>query len=157
MQITVSLSRLLDDMYADSAIAAILGRRNPDNTVPLLTPGHCHALKRVAMNAAASVALTLAPRLKDFSMPEFVRPSDANPSSDDITFTVDDSTRASPEALKIHFANAITFECLRFIAISAGDLRKADAYAQCVSDSADTIANCLDNLSAVPSLRPSYY
>lgn len=157
MEITLSLKQLLDDIYSDSAIAAVFGRRNPDNTVPLLTSDHRHALKRVVIHASAFVATALSGRLTSFTYPKFSEPSNPEPDSDEIVFGFDSETVASPEALKVHFSNAVTFACLKLIAISAGDFRRADAYRDCVSQTAETIKACLDNLPTIPSIRPSYY
>lgn len=157
MEIILSLRQLLDDIYSDSAIAAVFGRRNPDTTVPLLTGDHRHALKRVVIHASALVATALAGRLTSFTYPKFSETANPDPDTDEIIFGVDPSTLASPEALKIHFSNAVTFACLRLIAISAGDFKRADAYGDCISQSAETISACLDNLPTSLSIRPSYY
>lgn len=157
MKITLSVRALLDDIYADSAIAAVLRRRDPAYTAPLLTYDHRHALRRAVVHGAAFVATALVSRLKGLSLPEFDGPCDPRQGSDEIVFEVDDSTTASPEALKIHLSNAVTFACLELVAISACDNTKAEAYRQCVYRTAQTITQCLDNIPTLPSIRPSYY
>lgn len=58
MEITLDIDSILDYIYADSAIGAILATTDPRKSVPLLTPDHRHGLRRTVAVAAAALAAT---------------------------------------------------------------------------------------------------
>ena len=68
MKISISITSVIDDICADSAIRAIFNRR--DTVPPLLTGDHCEALGRVVVTAAAMTAGRLAARLTKFAVSE---------------------------------------------------------------------------------------
>lgn len=130
MLITVPLSRLLDDLYAASAIRTLR-----DNS-HLLDPDRALALRRFIIAAAAEVAGSLCRILISVTLPD---PDTMPADSGDITFSIDDSAPASPDALASHISAAVTSSALRLIAATEGDTRRAEAFASLARSGLDTI------------------
>lgn len=130
MLITVPLSRLLDDLYAASAIRTLR-----DNS-HLLDPDRAPALRRFIIAAAAEVAGSLCRILRSVTLPD---PDTMPADSGNITFSIDDSAPASPDALASHISAAVTSSALRLIAATEGDTRRAEAFASLARSGLDTI------------------
>ena len=134
MLITIPVSRLLDDLYAASAI------RTLRDSSPLLDPDRAPALRRFIIAAAAEVAGSLCRLLTSVSLPD---PDTIPADSGDITFTIDDSAPASPDALASHISAAVTSSALRLIAATEGDTRRAQAFDALARSGVDTVVRLI--------------
>ena len=144
MKISISITSVIDDICADSAIRAIFNRR--DTVPPLLTGDHCEALGRVVVTAAAMTAGRLAARLTKFAVSE---------ADGTIGFEVADTTRVRPEALRHCLETAVKFAAMYLVAVPAGDTAAADNYLRCHNLTLDSAATALDSRPAI-TLRPHY-
>lgn len=150
MKISLPVGRLLDDLYADSAIKAHSSLSGTPSSA--LSPDRRQALRRFIIVAAAEVAGALARHLLSFSPPD----PDGESDDDLIEFEIDDSTAAAPDALTHHLSSALTLAALRFVALSSGDYRRADAYASCLSAAVDNLAQCISAPPRFLKIRRGY-
>ena len=150
MKISLPVGRLLDDLYADSALKAHSSLSS--GSAYALSPDRRPALRRFIIVAAAEVAGTLARHLLAFSPPD----PDGESDDDTIDFEIDDSSAAAPEALQYHLSSAMTLSALRYLALSTSDYRRADAYSACFSVATATLAECISAPPHFLRIKPSY-
>lgn len=153
MTVKLSINQLIEDIYADSALGAVLGRRDSSGDVALLTADHRRALRRVLAHAAAVVASQLGNCL----LKAYVTDSQVDADLGEITFVLADSCDASPEALHFHFASAVSFAALKLVAVAEGDRNRAATYSTCTSETLAAITSCLDRLPTRIPPRPLHY
>lgn len=150
MTIALSISAITEDMYADSALSAILSDKSPSQALPLLTHDRSEALRRMITVAAGIIALRIGGLLSAVNIPD-------DPEDDIISFECDESCCGTPESLRVHFETAVTFATLHLLSLSSGRTQKAEAYESCVRQASDGIAGVLAGRSEAPLLRPSFY
>lgn len=150
MKIALPVGRLLDDLYADSAIKAHSSL--PSTSRSVLSPDRRQALRRFIIVAAAEVAGSLARYLLSFSPPD----PDGESDDDPIEFEIDDSTAAVPDALQCHLSSALTLSALRFVALSSGDFQRADAYASRLAAAVANLADCISSPPRFLKIKPGY-
>ena len=141
MKITLSINAVLDDIYADSALGAIMGLRDAARLQPLLTPDHRRALLRMAVQGAAHVCSIgeLTPRITALTLP--------NENDEDPTLTLelrcDSGREPSSEAIIFHLSAAISAATLHLLALTRGDIPRADHHSTLARLSIITIATIL--------------
>ncbi len=146
MNITLKTTEIIEDIYADSALQAVLRRRGSDSLPALLTDDHREALLRAVVTATAMTAGELAGRLQSFAV---------SADESEITFGIADTGAAKPEALTIHLDTAVKFATMYLVAINAGDSLAAENYLRCMISSASAVTAALDRPTCL-TLRPSY-
>lgn len=151
MTLSIYLNSLIDDIYADSALTALLRLHDPKFATTVITPDQRQALIRQLNAAAAYVAAPLAPRISAIVFPA---ETDADPQ---IELTIDCPTDASPDSLTHLFSSAIVFATLHFLAVKAGDNQRADRYENRIQTFSDAFINAIDSIRHCPSLTPRYY
>ncbi len=137
MNITLKTTEIIEDIYADSALQAVLRRRGSDSLPALLTDDHREALLRAVVTATAMTAGELAGRLQSFAV---------SADESEITFGI---------ALTIHLETAVKFATMYLVAINAGDSLAAENYLRCMISSASAVTAALDRPTCL-TLRPSY-
>lgn len=137
MNITLKTTEIIEDIYADSALQAVLRRRGSDSLPALLTDDHREALLRAVVTATAMTAGELAGRLQSFAV---------SADESEITFGIADTGAAKPEALTIHLETAVKFATMYLV---------AENYLRCMISSASAVTAALDRPTCL-TLRPSY-
>ena len=148
MKISLPVGRLLDDLYADSALKS---HSMPSRPVAV-TPDRRRALRRFIIVAAAEVAGALARHLLSFTPPD----PDGEDDNDTIDFEIDGSSCAVPEAIMHHLSAALTLAALRYVALSTGDYPRAEAYAACLAEATGALSECIAAPPHTLKIRPSY-
>lgn len=123
MKITLDIDSILDQVYADSAIGAILKLRDPQIRTPLLTPDQRHGLRRMAAQAAGVLAGKAGFGIS-VSTPD---PGDETTAT--ITIAVPDG---DSDSIEQQLSSAIALKTLSFTAASSGDhelAKRADTWA----------------------------
>ncbi len=148
MKITLDIDRILDRIYAASAISASMRMRDASSREPLLTADHRHALIRIAVMAAASTnsISDLSSHMTSISMPEIGTDSSAN-----ISFDIDLRKEADVEALIAQLENTIALKTLALVAAASGDEACRALYDDMSLDSATALAEILSAPSTMTS------
>lgn len=142
----IPISRILDDIYAESALSAILTRSSDKPSV--LSPDNSEALKRIIVVAATQVAAELIKHLKSVRFPE-------SPDSDpQLEFEFNAPKSLATEALAEHLTSALIFKTMSLVALQGCDYRKADAYSVYGDCYIKAICSCLYSPT---SIKPHYY
>lgn len=150
MTIAISITAIIEDILASSALGAILSDKAQSQAPALLTHDHTEALRRMTANAAGTTALQLRGSLLSVGLPD-------DPDEDIVTFEYDDSADGSAESLRIYFENAVRFGTLQLIALASGEPDKADTYGTCARETAETISTVIAGVRNAPPILPSYY
>lgn len=141
MKITLPIDTVLDDIYADSALGAVMGLHDAARPVPLLTRDHRQALMRLAVQAAAHVCAMaeLSGLITAITLPSADDPAPAMI----IDLRCDCSRRPATEAIELHLRAAVSAATLHFVALTAGDIARADRFTVVARNSASIITALL--------------
>lgn len=144
MKVILQLDALLDDLYADSALADL------SEEAPVLTSDRRAALQRLLINAVADLIGELSPALCDIVFPDSEDPGCC------IIFEFSDDITLSPEILGACLSSVIVRSTLRHLAIARGDTSRSTLHAAALTASLNHLRSLLLTPSLPPPLVPSY-
>ena len=145
MKVILHIDSLIDDLYADSALADL------SESAPVLIPDRRAALQRFIVNAAADIVGELCPALRAFEFPE----SDSTDGS--LTFDFDDGIPLASEAITVYLSAIITRATLRHLAIARGDTIRSELHSRCLIAALNHLRSLLLTPSLPPPITPSYW
>lgn len=160
MKVTLDLNSVVDFMLAESAVAAVLRRNGFSSNPPLLSFDHRHAIRRIALTAAATVVAVpeLAAVVASLDLPSLpeVSGDDSGPCIITLTFKDDIFHDISSEVVAHYFRAALVAQTLSMLSLAAGDYRRAEGYKELTRTNISTLSSLA--VTAKPfCLRQSYY
>lgn len=141
MKITLDIGSVLEDIYADSALGAVMGLRDAALPVPLLTRDHRHALSRMAVHAAAHVCSMsgLSHHILSVNLPT----GDAEKPMLSLDLNCENDRIPAEEAMLFHLRAAVSASTLHFVALAGNDKERADRFDALARYEASTLDSLL--------------